>query len=451
MSEQQKVFASLSGSVIGHLLLFVAVFFLLTSSRTRDDVSSKKKQNSGEQEVTIMMSDLMEQIERAEPEQEPLIPEPEPDPLLAENQRKAFINTDLNTPSAEKPENARYESDRSTRAATELMPNANEPQVEGPTLNGDSPLPYLELQNRKFVDGQLDQPSSSGAEQSGAEAQPALPPTTAAMKTGRTEDPAEPLLPEEDEAREGADLEDREGSTEEVIGNTAESMVRPEADTVSPENQMAASQKSFVDPLAGDGASRLSPNLAEEDREAKADQMTEEKGEVASPEQEKKMAVTVPQGVDQEQKEEENTPEQKPGEMSKPGDAGLFANGFSPERHQNKVNGTLSNLGQNAVDAEETAVGKYKKSVTSAISQKWHVYRERHKDFVSFGLLKLTFNVASDGSVKNLKIVKNDANSVLAEFSLKAILEADIPRMPAEVREELGASGLEMKYDIIIY
>jgi len=40
---------------------------------------------------------------------------------------------------------------------------------------------------------------------------------------------------------------------------------------------------------------------------------------------------------------------------------------------------------------------------------------------------------------------------MLAEFTLKAIREADIPPMPSEVAAQVGEDGLAIHYDVIIY
>ena len=53
--------------------------------------------------------------------------------------------------------------------------------------------------------------------------------------------------------------------------------------------------------------------------------------------------------------------------------------------------------------------------------------------------------------MNNLQITKNEANAILAEFSIKAIREAKLPPMPDDVAKSVGAQGLVIHYDIIIY
>ena len=127
------------------------------------------------------------------------------------------------------------------------------------------------------------------------------------------------------------------------------------------------------------------------------------------------------------------------------------AKGFSPEERQNIINGSLAKEGADAVDAIDTPMGRYKKAVRDAISAKWHRYRQDNADFVTWGILKLEFSVDPAGRVRNLEITKNEANAMLAEFTLRAIREAKLPPMPEDVAKSLGSQGLVIQYDIIIY
>jgi hypothetical protein len=124
---------------------------------------------------------------------------------------------------------------------------------------------------------------------------------------------------------------------------------------------------------------------------------------------------------------------------------------FQPQTRRNKVAGTISNRGRAAVDAAETPLGRYTRQVTGAVEKSWHIERRRKSDFVSYGSLKVSFVVASSGKAGRLSIIEDDANPIMIDFTLGAILSADIPPMPKEVRELLGAEPLEITYDVIIY
>ncbi len=309
MSRQQKIITSISGSVLGHLLLLIGVFIALTSNAVTDSQEGAKEKETGPKEVTVMLSDLMEQIEPPPTVLEQLLP-----------QQKKFVNTDGNVTSATKPENATYESDRNTVAASKLQPDTNIPQSEGVTMRGNEQVETLELRDQNFSEDRL---------------------------------------------------------------NTRQSAAR-------------AIMKSPNEKVFSDVNSR---STARE-------------------------KIGVPQNA---------------------------TNGALVVTRKNSVNGTLSNKGEDAVDAVETPLGRYKKAVTDAVAKKWHKYRKQSTDPITWGTLRLKFTINPAGKVLNLEVTENEGNELLLDLTLKAIAEAEFEPMSDEVAAQLGASGLAMKYDVIIY
>ena len=59
--------------------------------------------------------------------------------------------------------------------------------------------------------------------------------------------------------------------------------------------------------------------------------------------------------------------------------------------------------------------------------------------------------VDRQGNPKGMRIVRNDTSAVTAEFTVKAILDAEIPPMPADVAALLGERGLEIDYRVLLY
>ncbi len=464
MSDQQKIFASLSGAVVAHLLLLQFVIFLLSTSSVGSALSrSDTTDAGGPREVTVMLNDLLDDIEKVE---KPKPEEPEapalPEPLPEERRSKSFIDTDLNSPEAEAPENAAFESDRNTSAAAELMPDENLPQREGPTTVGDLPIERITLQKREYVDGRLNEPAAppgtnasnqspvapaEGSEGGGFPANPSQAEASASRPPALE---TESEVGEAEESEEGADV-----PPEQTIGAER---TRPEKSETDGDAEKTLVQKSFT--LPG-----IDPSKALPHREDLEDVFSATKPEPEDPIgemqdlAEKTEAAQGGVGDDPEAEVKENLAEDSPPEAEqpadkpgmRPADKGLFADGFSAERMQSTTSGTLTSLGQNAMDAEETEVGKYKKQVRQVISKKWHQYRVENGEHVTWGILKLTCRVDRFGKVNDLKIIENKANTMLADFSLKAILDADLPPMPADVAEELGEPGLELNYDIIIY
>ncbi|MEM0969869.1 MAG: hypothetical protein AAGJ31_10995, partial [Verrucomicrobiota bacterium] len=101
--------------------------------------------------------------------------------------------------------------------------------------------------------------------------------------------------------------------------------------------------------------------------------------------------------------------------------------------------------------AEATELGKYKNLVNRAIEKRWHFLRVQHEAFVTYGSLKIRFEVRKDGRVSGLRVIHDDANSIMTSFSLDAVASARIPVMPESVSSQLGGAPLEVTYDILIY
>ncbi|MCG8599900.1 MAG: hypothetical protein MI807_07160 [Verrucomicrobiales bacterium] len=430
MSDSQKIFASLSGAVIVHVLLLMLVFVMLSTRKSDASLANQGQPEPRQQEVTILLSELMEQV-KVEP------PEPEPE-TVPPRRRRSFFDTSTNRREAEAPENARFISDRNTTAATEILPDPNLPQQYGPTTDGDAPIDRLRLQDREYVDGRLN--AAPGAQSRPAENGSA---DGGGIRQTAARDGVENGTGEAKDFSDGADRPPE--------NPVAEEMVRPEESPVTGEKDEVMKKKSFADPNSSIAGSPDIP-LGDEDQFAATDtrEKTDEVGRAADEKEKMEQMAGIPGGRGE--AAEGTAKEDKDGFGERPGDAGLFAgDGFQAFERKNSTNGKLTNMGENAVDAEESAQGKYEASVRQAIAKKWHALRVQNGDFVTYSFLKLRCRVDRNGKVHDLEVIENEANSVVTSFSLKAILEADIPRMPADVAEEYGPFGLELNYDVFIY
>ena len=129
---------------------------------------------------------------------------------------------------------------------------------------------------------------------------------------------------------------------------------------------------------------------------------------------------------------------------------------FMPFTRTSENKGTLSNRGaEDSVDAEDTAKGRYIREVNSQVERKWHLFRALRRDMVTPGNLKLEFYINAKGKVENLRIVDGaESTTLLSEFTVRAIREAEIPPMPKEVQELLpimDKQRLKMVYNVLIY
>ncbi|MEN8716747.1 MAG: hypothetical protein ABF384_17685, partial [Verrucomicrobiales bacterium] len=86
MTDSQKLFASLSGAVVAHVIMLAFVVLAIRNSAA--SLASQGVPEPRQQEVTIMLSDLMDQI-KVEP--------PEPEPVtLTPKVRLSFFDTSTN-------------------------------------------------------------------------------------------------------------------------------------------------------------------------------------------------------------------------------------------------------------------------------------------------------------------------------------------------------------------
>lgn len=125
---------------------------------------------------------------------------------------------------------------------------------------------------------------------------------------------------------------------------------------------------------------------------------------------------------------------------------------FTPFTRTGAVKGTLTNRGDNAVDAEQTPMGVFMRHVTGAVESKWHHYR-RQKDAVAAGTLKVRFYVNKAGKAEDMSIISDlsDADPRMAEFTLQAIRDADLPSIPSDLMPMLDGERVKIEYDVVIY
>jgi outer membrane biosynthesis protein TonB len=125
--------------------------------------------------------------------------------------------------------------------------------------------------------------------------------------------------------------------------------------------------------------------------------------------------------------------------------------GYQPETIQNRVSGAISNRGRPAVSALGTPMGKYNKLISDIVGMRWYTYVAQQADLISVGSVKIHFVISATGHVHDVKIVSGNANGVLADISLQAITEAEIPPIPADVAATLDGNQMEVDYEFSEY
>jgi len=360
MSDSRSIVLAIAGSALLHLLLLVvlAVFFIL------DALFAPPLPTPPEPETVEII------IEIEEPEEE----------LAKPHKTRRYVRTTQNTREEPAPEDSELISDRNTTVASETtgeeLPDSGEIAQEG------KDLPWVELADREYVDGELGEDATLG-DRGNTNTQPTPETSPETLEKIATAPP-----PSSEKLRDliaDTDVEKIE------IADLLESSSPPEKNfdiwepgEISLDEPTATTQKKITEPSVGD------PRATQR-------------------------------------------------------------NIFQPQTRQTHAAGRITNRNKAAVSASETALGHYSKSITQAIERQWNFYRLEHSDFVTYGNIRLAFEITPEGKTENLKILENSANAVMADFTLDAILDANIPAIPADVIKLLGGENFNMTYDIVIY
>lgn len=103
----------------------------------------------------------------------------------------------------------------------------------------------------------------------------------------------------------------------------------------------------------------------------------------------------------------------------------------------------------------QTPKERYIARVRQAVETKWQQYRRMELAGVTYGSLKVEFYVNKKGGVEDVRVV-DDTQSYreLTLFTLRAIKDAEIPAMPADVIPFLPTKDperLKIDYHVLIY
>lgn len=437
--ETKAVRIGIVGSLTMHLLLFLFAALWLSMAPAREAPSANHAQTPVEEETLIFPDDVPTEI-AAEPEPEPEpTPEPEKTPLQTKP-KEQYVRTTQNAESPEAPKNAAFVSDRNTVASSKLLPEKNG-EPGRPTTRG-SDEPTLELANREYKDGEIKNDASSPS-MSGI---PTLPPVTLVP-------PPTPKAPAPVVA----------AATPPPVPVQAVPEVKP---APAPAPAPPARQEPPMTSPTLDEPKLSLPDLAMK-VESRSEQMVREleaqlrkADAVDTPPATPRTPTTalemrtpldgaqpgipqppLPQGGTQSDRSPLVPPVPKSQQSA-----------FTPHTRTSETKGTISNIGsEDSVAAAVTPVGRYMRQVTSAVEKKWHYYRSRESDAVEPGRLSLKFYVNKYGKVEDLKFTMKDANPLMEDFTIEAILKAEIPPIPLDLVPILDKERLEINYDIVIH
>lgn len=335
-----------------------------------------------------------------EPEVTLVFPDPVPPPPVAPPPpQERYIRTTQNTEAPNAPTKADFISDRNTTASAKSAPapGGDKPL---PTMTGVN-YPTMELADRTFRDGQTKNDSAPSPPKPAPAPAPQPPSPPPAPPTAPKMTPPEPQP-------QVAVAKKEDSPTEQMMKELDATLPKPPPEKKPPEDKPPEVRK----PVPVNDEPPLMRNPEES---------------------------AVPRAIPAATMPEVNPP--RPQKES-----------FQPETHRAAVKGTISNLGgEDAVSAAATPVGRYMRQVTSAIEKKWHQYRLERADAVEPGKMALRFYVNKNGRVEDLEFLFKEANPLMEDFTIEAILKADIPPIPKDLLLILDKERLPMEYNIVIH
>jgi outer membrane biosynthesis protein TonB len=345
----------------------------------------------------------------------------------AADDNSSYLRTLGQEPSEVAPEKPQFESDRNTLAASELPPS-EEGDPKAPTQEGRD-WTFAELAQREYIDGEFGEPTPLSESE----------PVEAAA-------PSPEEAPSEAEPKEASEPSETTPSPFRTPGAEAPEDWRGEssdAATALEERKLESVMEEAADDPSADlaAAERVEENVDSESEVEPpefvplADLESRPEVEEAPPEQKEKVEEVV---------------EKRPREPRQPLPVQPPST-FQPHTVKKRSLGTLSNLGKSALDAAETPLGRYKKEVDQAVQRSWNIARRARGDFATYGSLKVRFWIDRRGRVVEARVLKQDANPVMVDFSLVGIKMAKIPPMPKELFDLTQDGRMDFDYNIIIY
>lgn len=386
-SESRTLSYAIAGSLAVHLLLAVAVAIWIGVSSFHQYMKMPKPEPKAE--VTLVFPEPLKALLAPAP---PKVPE-------------KYIRTTQNTEAPEAPARPDFISDRNTTAMTRTppKPGGTEPM---PTLEGGT-FPTRELANRTFKDGDL-KDDSAVATPPGKPSPPPTLPKVAEVPPVPAAPLPEPPKPEAIKPREPPKTPKAAPVIVKKVDSPAEQMMKELDDKLTRENPRK------VEPPSPQPKPDLPPAMRDPDE------------------------PPIPKAI----------PLARPVEDT----ARPEANAFQPETRVSNARGSISNVGrEDAVAAAATPAGRYKRQVTSAIEKKWHQYRIARADAVEPGRMGLRFYVNKSGKVEDLTFLFKQSNPLMEDFTIEAILKAEIPPIPKDLLLILDRERLEMTYEIVIH
>lgn len=115
---------------------------------------------------------------------------------------------------------------------------------------------------------------------------------------------------------------------------------------------------------------------------------------------------------------------------------------YRREQIPERMAGNISKHGVSSVNAVGTPLGRYEKSVYSAIGALWYKLCDENRDRVDIGTVRVQFVIAPDGKIGDIRIVSGGTSASFTNLCLQSIQDAKPEPMPEDVVAVLPPTGL---------
>ena len=425
---------AITGTVVVHALLLVLLAWLFASEAAHRlwlEAHQPPKVEKKEEEVLLFPEQFLT---------------PPPPPKVQKPQ--VYIRTSQSQGADTAPKNPAFIADRNTHAATMIAPSpdATEPL---PSMNGVQ-IRSRELADRDFKNGDLKddaRPMMQPPEVAMLAPKPPAPPTPEAPPSILKPKDAAPPQPPKPMELTPEKAKPEPSQTEAEKAAETQKMAKVEADKTPLTKMMEEADK----------------ELAKVDKNRLALEVTKPEEMQKTPDAPPKTEL-VPKKLETAQDMPPPTPQEKPVPKALPvvddpvtrTTQNPDMDAFTPFTRKTQTKGSVANRGKEAaVDAAETPLGRYYRQVTGQVEKKWHVYLHLRRDGATAGYLQIVFYVNKKGKVESLRVVNDkESNPILTELTVRAIQDAEIPPMPADVVPSLPMNEpdrLKVEYDALIY
>jgi len=115
---------------------------------------------------------------------------------------------------------------------------------------------------------------------------------------------------------------------------------------------------------------------------------------------------------------------------------------YRREQIPERMAGNISKRGVSSVNAVGTPLGRYEKSVYTAIGARWYKLCDENRDRVDIGTVSVQFVVAPDGKIGNIKVISGGTSASFTNLCLQSVQDAKPEPIPEDVVDILPPEGL---------